>query len=447
MTAEETADRLERQRRRQGTGSTSLSITKAIMFVSSGNFLEMYDFMVFGYYASSIAKAFFPLQSSFASLMLAFMTFGAGYLMRPIGAIVLGAYVDKHGRRKGLVLTLSLMAVGTLGIALTPSYSQIGLTAPVLVVMARLVQGVSAGVEVGGVSIYLAEIAPPHRRAFYVAWQSASQQVAVVFAAVLGLALNAFLSQTEMVNWGWRVPFVIGCLLIPFLLVLRRQLEETEVFRKQAEPPTFHYIFKYMAQNGLLILNGMMIVAMTTVFFYMITAYTPTFGSNVLKLKPQASFLVTLCVGATNFMLLPIMGTVSDRIGRWPLLIAASLLAVVSGYPALWWLVQAPDFPKLLAVEIYFAIIFATYNAAMVPFLAEVVPGQVRTASFSLSYSLATGLLGGFTPAVATFLIHMTGNRAIPGAWLSAAAFLSICGLIALRHYRNAGCSMMHEQQ
>ena len=446
MTAEEIAEGPGSGRGGQYHWRTSLPIAKTIVLVSSGNFLEMYDFMVFGYYAGSIAKVFFPLQSSFASLMLAFMTFGAGYLMRPIGAIVLGAYVDKHGRRKGLVLTLSLMAVGTLAIALTPGYHQIGLAAPVLVVIARLVQGISAGVEVGGASIYLAEIAPPHRRAFYVAWQSASQQVAVVFAALLGLALNAILSQTELDSWGWRVPFVVGCLLIPFLIVLRRLLEETEVFRKQVEPPTLRHVFRSMAQNGLLILNGMMIVAMTTVFFYMITAYTPTFGSNVLKLQPEASFLVTLCVGATNFLLLPIMGVVSDRSGRWPLLVTASLLAVVSGYPALWWLVQAPDFSKLLAIEIYFAVIFATYNAAMVPFLAEVVPGRVRTASFSLSYSLATGLLGGFTPAVATLLIHMTANRAIPGAWLSAAAFLSICGLIGLRHHRNAGCSMAHEQ-
>jgi hypothetical protein len=140
------------------------------------------------------------------------------------------------------------------------------------------------------------------------------------------------------------------------------------------------------------------------------------------------------------------MGTVSDRIGRLPLLVTASLLAIVSAYPALWWLVQEPDFLKLLGVEIYFAIIFATYNAAMVPFLVEAMPGRVRTASFSLAFSLATGLLGGFTPAVATFLIHLTGNRAAPGAWLSAAALMSICGLIGLRRYRNAGRSIAHAQ-
>jgi MFS family permease len=442
MTANETAEGLGLKRPEQRR--TALPVAKAIVLVSSGNFLEMYDFMVFGYYAGSIAKVFFPLQSSFASLMLAFMTFGAGYLMRPIGAVLLGAYVDKHGRRKGLVLTLSLMAIGTLAIALTPSYGQIGMAAPVLVVMARLVQGFSAGVEVGGVSVYLAEIAPPPRRAFYVAWQSASQQVAVVFAAALGLALNAFLSPDELDSWGWRLPFVIGCLLIPLLVMLRRQLEETDVFRAQAEPPTFRQVFGEIAQNSLLVLKGMMLVAMTTVFFYMITAYTPTFGSAVLKLKPEASFLVTLCVGATNFTLLPVMGAVSDRIGRLPLLVTASLLATVSAYPALWWLVHEPDFLKLLGAEIYFAIIFATYNAAMVPFLVEAMPGRVRTASFSLAFSLATGLLGGFTPAVATFLIHLTGNRAAPGAWLSAAALMSICGLIGLRHYRNAGRSMTY---
>src|SRR5947209_12232461 len=178
----------------------------AVVRVSLGNFLEMYDFMVFGYYAAAIGRAFFPTQNEYASLMLSLMTFGTGYLMRPLGAIVLGAYIDHHGRRKGLLLTLSLMAVGTLSIGIMPGYESIGLFAPLLVVVGRLVQGLSAGVEVGGVSVYLFEIATPGHKGFYVSWQAASQQVAVMFAAVLGLGLTLRLSGDQMTHCGWHVP-------------------------------------------------------------------------------------------------------------------------------------------------------------------------------------------------------------------------------------------------
>jgi MFS family permease len=178
--------------------SVRLKQAKAIAIVSSGNFLEMYDFMVFGYFASAISRAFFPAGSEFASLMLALMTFGAGFLMRPVGALLLGAYIDRHGRRNGLIITLSLMALGTLIIAVTPTYASIGLAAPLLVVAGRLIQGFSAGVELGGVSVYLSEIAPPGRKGFYVAWQSASQQVAVMFAAGMGLLTNSLLTKAEV---------------------------------------------------------------------------------------------------------------------------------------------------------------------------------------------------------------------------------------------------------
>src|SRR6202047_4497620 len=177
----------------------------SVVRVSSGNFLEMYDFMVFGYYASAIGRAFFPNGSPFVSLMLSLMTFGAGFLMRPLGAIVLGAYTDRHGRRAGLILTLGLMSVGIISIAFMPGYATIGLLAPLLVLTGRLLQGFSAGMELGGVSVYLSEIATPGHKGFYVSWQSASQQVAVMFAALVGVILNSVLPPEKMQKWGWRV--------------------------------------------------------------------------------------------------------------------------------------------------------------------------------------------------------------------------------------------------
>src|ERR1700674_882205 len=202
----------------------------SVVRVSSGNFLEMYDFMVFGYYATAIGRAFFPSSSAFGSLMLSLMTFGAGFLMRPLGALVLGAYTNRHGRLAGLLLTLGMMSIGIFSIAFVPGYATIGLLAPLLVLTGRLLQGFSAGMELGGVSVYLSEIATPGHKGFYVSWQSGSQQVAVMFAALVGVMLSSALPPQKMMQWGWRIPLLLGCAILPFLFRLRRSLQETDEF-------------------------------------------------------------------------------------------------------------------------------------------------------------------------------------------------------------------------
>jgi MFS family permease len=400
----------------------------SVVRVSSGNFLEMYDFMVFGYYASAIGRAFFPGGNAYLSLMLSLMTFGAGFLMRPLGAIVLGAYTDKHGRRAGLLLTLSLMSVGILSIACMPGYATIGFLAPFFVLIGRLLQGFSAGMELGGVSVYLSEIATPGHKGFYVSWQSGSQQVAVMFAALVGVALNAKLPLEKMTAWGWRIPLLLGCVIIPFLFRLRRSLQETDEFVARKHRPSAPEILRSLTANSWIVVIGMMMVTMTTVSFYMITAYTPTFGDSVLHLASKDSLIVTLCVGASNLFWLPVMGGLSDRVGRRPLLIVFTILMLVTAYPAMQWLVGDPSFSRLLTVELWLSFLYGSYNGAMVVFLTEIMPIDVRTSGFSLAYSLATAVFGGFTPAISTYLIHRTGNRAIPGLWLS---FAAACGLIA----------------
>jgi MFS family permease len=401
---------------------------KNVIRVSSGNFLEMYDFIVFGYYAGAIGQTFFPGHNPYASLMLSFMAFGAGFLMRPVGAVVLGAYIDRYGRRAGLLLTLALMAVGTLTIACLPGYTTLGLLAPLLILLSRLLQGFSAGVELGGVSVYLAEIATPGHKGFYVSWQSASQQVAVMVTALLGVILSELLPPPTMNRWGWRVPFLIGCLIIPLLFLMRRSLTETEAFQARKHHPTLSQIVRTLAANWTIVLVGVMLVAMTTVSFYLITAYTPTFGQSELHLSSVASLVVTWCVGLSNFIWLPVMGSVSDRLGRKPLLITFTVLALLTAYPAMLWLTAQPSFTRLLLVELWLSFIYASYNGAMVVTLTEIMPVDVRTTGFSLAYSLATAFLGGFTPALCTYLIHITGNRAMPAVWMSFAAVL---GLIA----------------
>ena len=393
----------------------------------------MYDFQIFGYYATAIGIAFFPGTSEFASLMFTLATFGAGFLMRPLGAIVLGAYIDHHGRRAGLLLTLSLMAVGTLSIACLPGYATLGLLAPLLVLVGRLVQGFSAGVELGGVSVYLSEIATPGRRGFYVSWQSASQQVAVMFAAVLGIALASALSADQMLRWGWRLPLLAGCALLPFLFLLRRSLEETDAFLARPRHPPASEILRSVMANWRLILLGTMMATMTTVCFYLVTTYTPTFGTRELHLGSTGTLVVTLCVGACNFIVLPLSGSLSDRIGRRPILIACTIAALVTAYPAMWWLVSAPSFARLMIVELWFAFFYASYNGAMAVFLTEIMPVEMRISGFSLAYSLATAIFGGFTPLICTWLIRVTGNRAMPGAWLSMAAVIGLTAAVALK--------------
>jgi MFS family permease len=400
----------------------------SVVRVSSGNFLEMYDFMVFGYYAAAIGRAFFPSGSPFVSLMLSLMTFGAGFLMRPLGAIVLGAYADHHGRRAGLMLTLGLMSVGILSIACMPGYATIGFLAPLFVLIGRLLQGFSAGMELGGVSVYLSEIATPGHKGFYVSWQSGSQQVAVMFAALVGVVLSAKLPPEKMTAWGWRVPLLLGCVIIPFLFRLRRSLQETDEFQARKHRPTSSEILRSLAANWRIVLIGTMMVTMTTVSFYMITAYTPTFGNSVLHLANMDSLIVTLCVGASNLFWLPVMGALSDRIGRRPLLFVFTILMLVTAYPAIQWLVREPSFLRLLTVELWLSFLYGSYNGAMVVFLTEIMPIDVRTSGFSLAYSMATAVFGGFTPALSTYLIHLTGNRAVPGLWLS---FAAACGLLA----------------
>ncbi len=412
---------------------------KAVIRVATGNFLEMYDFMIFGYYAGAIGRIFFPKTSEFASLMFSLATFGAGFLMRPLGALVLGGYIDRHGRRRGLILTLALMSVGTLSIAATPGWNTIGLAAPLIILLGRLVQGFSAGAELGGVSVYLAEIATPGRRGFYVSWQSASQQLAVIVAALSGVMLHAFLKPEQVDAWGWRLPLIGGCLMIPALFLIRRSLTETEEFRRRKHHPPLGEILRTLAGNWRIVLAGTMMVTMTTTAFYLITAYTPTYGRSALHLSEYNALIVTLCVGVSNFVWLPVMGGLSDRLGRRPLLIGFTVVAIVTAYPALSWMASNVSFSRLLAVELWLSFVYGGYNGAMVVYLAEIMPAEVRASGFSLAYSLATALFGGFTPMIATYLIQVSGDRAMPAVWLSAAAAIGLSATLWTRALASRG--------
>lgn len=410
-----------------------------IFRVASGNCLEMFDFTLYGYYAAYIGATFFPSETQTAALLKAFMAFGVGFLARPIGAIILGAYTDKVGRKKGLIRTLELMAIATLIMVITPSYYQIGMLAPILILFSRFLQGISAGAELGSTSVYLAEIAGPNNRGFYVSWQSASQQVAVVFASFLGVMIHSFLSPETIAAWAWRIPFIIGCLIIPLLFYLRSNLAETERFEKKKQHLTIKQIMASLGKNYKLILTAMCAVGLTNSCFYLITVYTPTFANKELHLSALASFAITLFVGVSNFLWLPIMAILGDKIGRKPILTITPIVFIVTAYPLMLWLASSPSFARLILVELWLSFLFASYNSALTTALTEIVPSEIRASGFSVAYSLSTAIFGGSTPLICTKLIDVAKNHlpessvwlanSMPGIWISCIAIISFIAI------------------
>jgi MFS family permease len=411
----------------------------AVARVICGNFLEMFDFFVYGFYASIIAKVLFPAGDAYVSLLLSWMTFGAGFLMRPLGALVLGAFADTHGRRAGLLLSLALMSAGVVCIGFVPSYASIGPIAPLVVLVGRLLQGFSAGAESGTVSVYLTEIAPPGRRGLFASLQTWSQQVAVIFASAIGIVLRLSLTPQQMTDWGWRVPFIIGSLLIPFLLVMRRSIEETEEFKARRHHPGLAVIWRTLWLNWRLVGTAMMMITLTAVMFYLVTAYMAGFGSEVLHLSPVDSFLVTLCTGFANLVWIPLIAALSDKVGRAPLLLAAAAAIALTSYPSMEWLVAEPSLTRLFMVEMFLGSLYGMWQGVLIVSIVEIMPAEVRAAGWSVAYSLTYAIFGGFTPALVTWLIHATGDKGMPGAALVPAAIIGFIGtLLARKHLGQA---------
>lgn len=400
---------------------------KPIVQVGAGNALEIYDFMIYGYYARYIAQSYFPTSNEYVSLMLALMTFAIGFLARPVGAIVLGSYTDRHGRRNGLILSLTLMSIGILAVACAPSYATIGIAAPVIVLIGRLLQGFSAGAELGGVVVYLAEIAPPNRRAFYTCWQVGSQQFAVMAASIVGIIMLQSLTPAEIQGWGWRIPLLLGCAVMPVMFWLRASLAETEVFARKKVTPRFGEIFTSLITGWRTILLCMSTVTFATVTSQTIQTYAPTYMAS-LNLGALAGFITLFFVGLTTLICLPLCALVADRMNRRTMLIVVTLTAAVTAYPLLSWLAASPSVFKFAVFELWFSFMYAAYSSVQVATMVELVPAHARTAGYSFAQAVAAALFGGFTPAILTWLNYTFDNNAMVGAWL---AFNALIGLAA----------------
>ena len=408
---------------------------KGVIRAGTGNFLELYDFLVYAYFATYIADAFFPSESEFVSLMNTFLTYAIASVARPFGAVILGSYMDRHGRRNGLLLTLALMGVGTATLAFTPAYDTIGILAPIIIIIGRLIQGFSLGVEAGGVNVYLAEIATPKNRGFYCSFQAVSQALGVVAATGLGALLTLTLTNEEMRSYGWRIPLIVGCAIIPILFWLRRSLQETEYFEKSTHARSTWEILRILGEHWQILLIGVTLTILNTTTFYFVNTYTPTYGIRNFGMDPLGTFSVALAVGIATVALLPLGGAISDRIGRFPTLVGVPVLILATSYPAMMWLDADPGFGRLLAVELWLAALYAMYAGTLVPLMIEVIPGKARSSGYAIILSLANGIFGSLTPFIATVLIEVTGDRASPAYWLSACAALSLLGSLALWRY------------
>lgn len=390
-----------------------------------GNFLEFYDFLVFTFFAVMIADAFFPGESEIARLLGALATFGAGFLTRPLGAAVIGAYADRAGRRGALSLTLVLMSIGSAMVAVTPSYARIGLAAPGMLLLARLIQGFSAGGEVGAATTYLLESAPRHRRAAMAAWQGHSQQLATIFGSFVGVVLAALLTRQQLYAWGWRVPFLIGVLIGPVGLYIRRRLPETTGPSHQTGSAV---LTELVRRHRRPIVLGVLIICGGTVSTYIFN-YMTTFAITTLKLSPSIGTVLTF-TGAIAGMGGLAAGVWLDRFGRKAMLVAARLMFLAVLYPC-YIAITSPDATaqSIVLLNVLLNLLSGAGLGAVYVFLAESFPRSVRSSGLGLVYALGVTIFGGTTQFVVAWLIDRTGNPMVLAWYQLAATFASIAGV------------------
>ena len=400
---------------------------RAVVAASIGNALEWFDFVVYGFFAVTMAKMFFPTGNDTVSLLLALATFGVTFFMRPFGAIILGSYSDRYGRKAAFTLTIILMMVGTAIIVVTPTYSAIGLVAPFLIVVARMVQGFSAGAEFGSATALLAE-QNPERRGFFASWQFASQGLTTILATAFGVTLASTLTTEQIDRWGWRIPFIFGLLIGPVAYYIRRHVDETIEFQSTQISRTPVRRAFADSKTQLLISFGTVVlcnVAMYTILFM------PTYATRDLGLPASGGFMAGLLTGVIQVVLIPVFGAFSDRHGRLPIAFGSAAAILLAVYPMFAWLAAVPTLPTLLIVQAIIGVLLSGYMGGLPALMSELFPTPVRTTGLSISYAFSAAIFGGFAPFINTWLIDMTGSKLAPSFYLMFAAVISLTAVTA----------------
>jgi MFS transporter, MHS family, proline/betaine transporter len=394
-----------------------------------GNALEWYDFIVFGFFTVVIARLFFPSDSQYASLLLTTATFGVGFFMRPVGGILLGIYADRRGRKAALLMVITLMTVAIAMIAFAPTYAAIGVGAPLIMVVARLLQGFSAGGEFASATAFLTESAPATRRGLYGSWQMVGQGLAVLLGAILGTLLTRSMTPEALDSWGWRIPFLFGLIIGPVGLYIRRNLDETSAFlqsnRSSASQQGSGSVLISHVKEMLACLG---MVVSGTISFYVILIYIPTFARTQLHLPLDQAFLAQSIGLVCEVVLIPICGALSDFVGRKPIMITALVLDLLVTYPLFSWVSASPSFGALLTMQIILCSLFGVFNGPISTALAEQFPTRVRSTALAIAYNIAVMLFGGFAQFFVTWLIQATGTPIAPAYYL---IFGAAVGLLA----------------
>jgi MFS family permease len=390
--------------------------------VVAGNALGFYDYLTYGFFAVYISSAFFPSDNPSTSLLLTLGVFFIGFFARPVGAVVLGTMGDRVGRKPALILSFSLMGIGVLGLALTPNYASIGIAAPILVLLFRIIQGFALGGEVGPTTAYMLEAAPPERRGLYASFQATTQDFAVLCAGLVGFALASFLSTAQLQSWGWRVAFLIGGSIIPFVLVARRNLEETFSL---ADTPDEPVAFRPHLRIAVL---GLAIIGSGTILSYTLN-YMTTYAMDTLHMAASVAFAATIVNGASGVLFDSVSGWLSDRYGRKPVMIIPGALLVLACMPVFLAIVHFQSATAFLVGVGVIAVLGAFSQPPVLIALTEALPRAIRSRGLSTVYALAIATFGGGTPLLVKWLLTQVGNPLVP-AWLLTP--VSAIGVIAM---------------
>jgi MHS family proline/betaine transporter-like MFS transporter len=400
-----------------------------IAAMATGNILEFYDFAVYAYLASILGRNFFPAGSETVSLLSAFAVFGVGFLIRPLGGFLIGRFGDRHGRKPALLFTIVLMSIGTGLIGVIPTYAQIGIAAPIMLTLARLLQGFSAGGEWGGGATFIVEWAPPGRRGFYGGIHVVTIYLGLALGSAVAAALSTGLSPETMTAWGWRVPFIVGAIIGPLGLIVRRKIDESPVFveaQAQPEGETARGILRTMG-------HAFCFAAMQAVLTYVFLGYFPTFTQKFAGLSASQALWSTALAIATIVPVGLLSGALSDRIGRKPPMIASCVGFVVLAYPMFYIVVHSASVATVMAVQAVAGMLTGLFLGTMPATLVEMFPTKTRLMGLSTSFNASTGLFGGFAPFIATWLVAATGAPTSVAFFVSGAAVVSLVAVLMLK--------------